>query len=660
MSSYDATDERSTASDDTQAASNLAIEYRRTYHVPLDDEGALVPYGGSSRQATGSQQDDDDLSGPDHGEHVSQSHAKEEDDLLSSNLHSRRRSHFNDYDDDDDDMDLGDSFAYGESSGTITTFQPPRKTGLAPVPESQELVPLSQSQNLDLPPDDRTSPSNEQALVAQSDALVPRSRFDSFGSDENEEEDQPREVAVITPVPAGDVTKSLSLRQSRAIDAPSVAETAMRRPLETSIRRYTADSESMLASIKEQQIENSDHSRRSKETAISGWGGYDERTLTSKMYMDDDEKSLTPTEVFEDRSSSMPLPKHVTQPAELWEPEDDESTINTYGDSYWTSKYPVKKPGYSTKPKTIVEDEEENSSQGSSFRKPAPSVATSFRSRGSVSSSSHAMGSGRSQASSVVVGLVPRAGSYRRRDESHEVEVSMDGFMHQKKPIDDVALNMQSLLGTTGEYKKNKQSSIHMFLTFGGMLLLLTIITYSASQIGPFVVQPEAKTPSPSPTESTASTSGSTPSTTGSTPSTPGSTPSTPGSTPSTSGSTASNQASSGGNLASDSSQNESQPSAQGDTSEAAAGNNSPATSVPGWMVNKLVDWRLPYMGKSHEIPIIWTHENSGGDIVAEMLSKCGSKIIAGDGKNYDTHNDDVKDLTSKVSTMVDSETFHI
>ena len=56
-------------------------------------------------------------------------------------------------------------------------------------------------------------------------------------------------------------------------------------------------------------------------------------------------------------------------------------------------------------------------------------------------------------------------------------------------------------------------------------------------------------------------------------------------------------------------------------------------------------------MGKSVEIPVIWTHENSGGDIVAETLSKCVSKVIAGDGKNYDKHDGDPHDFVSNVST---------
>jgi hypothetical protein len=209
--------------------------------------------------------------------------------MLSSNLHTRRRSHFSDYDDDDEDMDMGESFAYGDFSGAITTFDAHTERGLAPVPELQELGP---------PSDDRASVSNEQALVAHSVALVPRYRSVTFASDENEEEDQPREVAVITPVLGGDTANSLALRQSRAIDAPSVAETALARPQETALGSYTpktlvpADFEDELVSSQQQQFGNSDHSsvtRKSRESALSLWDGYDERTLTSKVYVDDDE-----------------------------------------------------------------------------------------------------------------------------------------------------------------------------------------------------------------------------------------------------------------------------------------------------------------------------------------------------------------------------------
>jgi hypothetical protein len=77
----------------------------------------------------------------------------------------------------------------------------------------------------------------------------------------------------------------------------------------------------------------------------------------------------------------------------------------------------------------------------------------------------------------------------------------MDGFMHQKKPVDDLSLNMQPLMWIPGNDKKNKQSSFHKIVHIVRNLRLVpTTIMFFAVDIGPFVVQPEAKAPSSSPT----------------------------------------------------------------------------------------------------------------------------------------------------------------
>jgi hypothetical protein len=370
MSSHDAMDELSATSDDTRATSNVAMDQERSYNVPMD-EGGLMPYG------SGAEHQDDDWSQPDHGAHVSRPRNEDQDEemMLNAILHNRRRSHFSDYDDDGDDVDMAESFAYGDLSGPLGTFEAPYESALVPVPESQELVTLPQSRDL-------VRSSQNSAYESHERALVRRSRSASSGL-ESCDDDQPSELALVPPVPAGGVTNSLVVRQSRAIDAPRVAETALARPQQTAL--VPAGSENKLVS-KQRSPSSGDSivSRTSKNTAISDWDGYDERTLTSTGHTVDDEKSLTPTEIFEDRS--VPRQKAVPQPAKIWEKDDDESTINTYGDSYWTSQHPVEKHGYPVKPETIDEGDEESSSQGSGFKKPDNSGAASFRSRESFSS----------------------------------------------------------------------------------------------------------------------------------------------------------------------------------------------------------------------------------------------------------------------------------
>ena len=57
------------------------------------------------------------------------------------------------------------------------------------------------------------------------------------------------------------------------------------------------------------------------------------------------------------------------------------------------------------------------------------------------------------------------------------------------------------------------------------------------------------------------------------------------------------------------------------------------STAIPVWMSSTFVNWRRSYTPSS-ELPFIWTHEKSGGEVVAETLTKCLSKVVAGDGKN--------------------------
>ena len=266
------------------------------------------------------------------------------------------------------------------------------------------------------------------------------------------------------------------------------------------------------------------------------------------------------------------------------------------------------------KPSTIEEGDEEAVSQSSSLEKNPASLGVASLSRASLAYSresfTHRSQESRSSGTSRTVGVVLRSGSSRRRDEFREVEVSMDGFMHQNRRIDDRPMHTQPLVGGPAEHKTTMLSRVYKFATLFAVLSLPASILFSAVNIGPFVVRPQMKKPSsdvPASSPNDAIPSGET-----------------------SSGSTNMNTTSS-------------------DQERQSSGRFIDSESGPSFLANTFMIWNRPFVEKDLEIPVIWSHEKTGGEILLETASTCLGKVVAGDGKRYDIQNVNAQHFVSDV-----------
>jgi hypothetical protein len=186
----------------------------------------------------------------------------------------------------------------------------------------------------------------------------------------------------------------------------------------------------------------------------------------------------------------------------------------------------------------------------------------------------------------------------------------MDGFMHQPKPVgvavDEYGLPggmSQPLLNTTiGEDKLSKFSNLYKYCTLLSIMCLMATITFFAVHVGPFVEQPRGKLYA---------------------------------------GGAGTSQGGSGGETTSEFGALAAGPLLGEDSSGAVFVNDTvneagEVIGIPYWMSRTFMNWRRNYLGAASELPFIWTHEKTGGDVVAETMSKCLSKVVAGDGKKYD------------------------
>ena len=617
-------DEQSIGSDDTPATSNVGFDYSRTFDVSLTDDDALAPY---SRQPLPHMEE---LDQPDADDTASQPQYDGIDDrTLSSEFHTRRSTHYRDDDDDDDDLDLQESFAVGDfSAGSITRYTEQVEISLTATPDLEEvdlqsrandLVEQTSAAPVDDEPQEIIDAAPSDMMAPEPFVLVPVSVSGKLEAANNDVDDQPDEHATsFTNASSPPMSEDVAIRESRTVDVPSVAEMRLAQVEETALNPYAASTSTALVSSGsndsmvpvDQSLSVASHS--ATESMLGGRGISDESTLSSIQRNVDEEVSLSPSEVFGARSVMRPQLK--AQSTEKHDHDDDESTINTHGDSYWTTQYDPEKGAYPTKPSTIEEgDEEEESSPSLGLENDAASRGSWYQSRESFTSGSH---KSPSSGSSRTVGVALRTASSRRRGEFREVEVSMDGFMHQNRQVDDRPMNMP-LIGTFVEEKKTKLSRACKYSTLCAVMCLLATVMFFAVNIGPFEVQPDTKKPSSSALSVSVAHESIRPD-----------------------------------EMTGSSTNNNVNPSDQKGQPSSRSINSRSNGAGSSWMTTTFMNSKQSYAGKSAEIPIVWAHEKSGGEILPETVSKClGKKVVAGDGKRYDIQNTNSEHFASNVST---------
>jgi hypothetical protein len=191
-------------------------------------------------------------------------------------------------------------------------------------------------------------------------------------------------------------------------------------------------------------------------------------------------------------------------------------------------------------------------------------------------------------------GLTQRPRGETRKSFSREVEVSMDGFLHQVQP------KMQEVIsdpygdyfvgGAVDEEKMiPKMSKLLQIVSTICILGLVATTSFFAAHIGPFVVQPTlvaAKVTTSAkevvPEDLT----------------------------------TASSHMAVGG--------------LDKDSFGTSASTSSQVEVV-------FLNWTVPYMGSNAELPLIWTYPMSGADIVQETFGRCLGKVQAGNGMEFDS-----------------------
>ena len=195
-----------------------------------------------------------------------------------------------------------------------------------------------------------------------------------------------------------------------------------------------------------------------------------------------------------------------------------------------------------------------------------------------------------SEQQSRATGLMQRPGYRPRKIFSSEVEVSMNGFLHQVKPKQIEAGETDGFQGyygyiSVGDEKIPKMNKLLQAVTVITTLGLVATCSFFAAHIGPFVVQ--AGTESVTTITSSAKEL-----------------------IPTRDSSLSSRLAIDGSDLLT-------------------SGSTFP---IDGLFLN----WTVPYQGPNMELPLIWTYPMSGGDILQEMFGRCLGKVQAGNGEEFD------------------------
>ena len=188
-----------------------------------------------------------------------------------------------------------------------------------------------------------------------------------------------------------------------------------------------------------------------------------------------------------------------------------------------------------------------------------------------------------SEQRSHATGLMQRPGYRPRKIFSSEVEVSMNGFLHQVKPKQVEAEESDEFHGyygyiSVGDEKIPKMNKLLQAVTAITVLGLVATCSFFAAHIGPFVVQSGTETV----TTTTSSAKELIPT----------------------------KESSSSSHLAID------------------------GSTIP--LGKFFLNWTVPYQGPNMELPLIWTYPMSGGDILQEIFGRCLGKVQAGNGEEFD------------------------
>jgi hypothetical protein len=313
---------------------------------------------------------------------------------------------------------------------------------------------------------------------------------------------------------------------------------------------------------------------------------------------------------------------------------EEDGTILTEGTGFWEANKPQTRFDEETAMNTIQEDTLDS---GSDTRSVSYTVSSRSSSRASSrrpasrGSSQHSYEAGKYSISSGSARESPAIRSTRSRDSSsadsgidrptgvfmrpshrqntdprksisQEVEVSMDGFLHQSKPpLDDetVASSYEGMTEHHGEFDKapwdRSNGAFHRILTLCSLSALVATALFFAVHIGPFYVE--------QPTTGRAASQNS-------------------------------QLATEGNNT----------------VSQSELASEREVENFPHNIQRAFMDWRAPYGGPSKELPTLWSYEKSGAEIVENVFGHCLSRTQAGNGLKFDTDGSAVQAWSDEVS----------
>ena len=463
--------------------------------------------------------------------------------------------------------ELEDEHLYG---GTVISSTTERSLVLAPpreivlVPEQQALALREQPPPPDAPPRFELSPEGQAAFhIVNLDeySLTDRS-FASNG-------------AIVVAPPTSIVVSAE--RQLVAVEQPPAPP--VQEPEEDEEYEFTREGEDLMKMALLAHDQLKDHSKAAtNQVVVAPVSGMVVPPSTDMVL----EPPPEPIVVAEAEPEPMDIPLPEPEP-ELY--EEDEVSLQT-GDVFETAPQeplpeplPEPQPFY---PPPIPEEEK--------------SAFTSYSAR-----------SGRSSQSGNIRMLLRPSIKETRTDKQHEVEVSMNGFLHQSRPrtpeieITESDDEEAGLFDDPYQYhektRPKKLSKGLMGLTLMSVLFLIGTVGFFGAYVGPFIVDERLDR-----------------------------------------GRNAMEQFEQVG--------------LQGESDFILAGatNSSEIGGVPIWVKQSFLPWRVPYSGQKVELPTIWAYEQSGGEAVAETMGRCLGKTSSGDGPSHDKDNIFAEAWTSNVS----------
>jgi hypothetical protein len=401
------------------------------------------------------------------------------------------------------------------------------------------------------------------------------------------------------------------------------------------------DGLSKLESKKSQDRSSTPGSNTFRSEASVGWDDETMSTLdTKKKFFEKMLPWSVPAEPAQDGASASPgFDQRTATPSSTIQNNtayyEVDGTILTEGTGFWDANKPKKGFDEEVAMDTIQEDTPLDS--GSDTRSVSYTVSSRSSSRASSKRSQHSyeagkysiysgssraspairstssrdsssVGSGIDRPTGVFIRPSHRQNTDPRKSISQEVEVSMDGFLHQSKaPLDDetVASSYEGMTEYHGEFDKapwdRSNGAFHRIMTLCSLSALVATALFFAVHIGPFYVQP--------PTSGRATSQ--------------------------------SSQLATEGNKT---------------VSQSELTWEREVENFPHNIQRAYMDWRTPYGGPSKELPTLWSYEKSGSEIVENVFGHCLSRTQAGNGLTFDTEGSAVQAWSDEVGARRDFE----